>query len=86
MPTGKHKNALIVVIKVLGAIELLLLCLNLFAIIYIFIKYILRLKIKGKFVLMFYGISMILTILILIQCVYKLFREDYPKISFHDHN
>ena len=68
------------VLRILGAVELVALVVNLLAIIYIFKSYIIRLKITSKFVLLFYGISLLLTVLIICQNVYNLFRDDYPPI------
>ena len=68
------------VLRILGAVELVALVVNLLAIVYIFKNYIIRLKITSKFVLMFYGISSLLTVLIICQNVYNLFRDDYPRI------
>ena len=65
------------VLRTLGAIELVLLCANLFAIIYILKCYIIRLKIRSKFVLMFYSFSLLLTILIIAQCTALLTRADF---------
>lgn len=69
------------VLRILGAVELVALVVNLLAIIYIFKNYIIRLKITSRFVLLFYGISLLLTVLIIWQNVYNLFRDDYPPID-----
>ena len=69
------------ILQILGAFGLLLLIFNLCAIIYIVKSYIIRLKIKSKFVLIFYGLSLVLTLVMMVQFVYNIFRPDYPPID-----
>ena len=68
-------------LTVFGVIGLLLLVLNLFAIIYIVTNYIYKLKIKSKFVILFYSLALILTFLMMGQFAWNIFRKDYPSID-----
>ena len=69
------------ILQILGAFGLLLLIFNLCAIIYIVKSYIIRLKIKSKFVLIFYGLSLVLTLVMMAQFVYNISRPEYPPID-----
>lgn len=68
-------------LRIIGAIGLALLLLNMFAIIYIVKNYIIRLKIKSKFVLAFYSLSFVVTLLMIVQFMWNVFFSSYPRID-----
>ena len=69
------------ILIILGALGLLLLLFNFCAIIYIVKNYIIKLKITSKFVLIFYGLSFMLTLCMMIQFIYNILRPEYPVID-----